>query len=97
MTAHNPRHNPTPSHPRVPFVHTYHPASNKILHILRRHWSILTRALPEIPEFQQPPLPCRKRPKNLRDSVIRADIGSNLRTPRQQFLRTPKKGTFKKT
>ncbi|XP_069818402.1 olfactory receptor 5P4-like [Dendropsophus ebraccatus] len=83
----------TVSPPRIPFVHKYHPSSSRIVNIIHKHWPILRRTLPEVAEFQSPPMTCYKREKKLRDHLVRADIGSFARTS-QRFLGPPKKGTF---
>ncbi|CAJ0933463.1 unnamed protein product [Ranitomeya imitator] len=46
-------------------------------------------------QFKQPFLPCfkKKRAPNLRDTLVKADIGTSTVT-RQLFLNTPRKGTF---
>ncbi|XP_073442130.1 uncharacterized protein [Dendrobates tinctorius] len=79
---------------RLPFVHTYHPYVQILHHSICRHWGILKEAHPEVTEFQQNFLPCYKRPKNIRDTLIRADIGSGVRSTTQRFLSTPKTGTY---
>ncbi|CAJ0966991.1 unnamed protein product [Ranitomeya imitator] len=49
--------------------------------MIRRHWDLLRTARPDIPEFQQQPiLPCFRRTPNIRDSLIRADIGTTRAT-----------------
>ncbi|CAJ0954263.1 unnamed protein product [Ranitomeya imitator] len=62
--------------PRLPFVHNYHPTINKIHNLIRGHWPLLNKAYPNIPIFKDPPLMCTRRPKNIRDKVVRADLGS---------------------
>ncbi|CAJ0928452.1 unnamed protein product [Ranitomeya imitator] len=47
-----------------------------------------------IQEFQVPFMSCFRRPTNLRDRLVRADVGSTKRLPLQTFLDTPKIGTF---
>ncbi|CAJ0943660.1 unnamed protein product [Ranitomeya imitator] len=82
------------SPPRIPLVHTFHPFLYKFHNKIRKHWHILRDSFPEVPEFQIPFMPCFRRPNNLRNKVVRADIGSRLTMPKQLFLRTQKKGTF---
>ncbi|XP_073398705.1 uncharacterized protein [Dendrobates tinctorius] len=79
---------------RIPFVNTYHPYSRKIQTTINKHWGLLSRSYPEIEEFQKPFLPCYRRPRNLKHNLVRADIGSNIKIPRQMFLQTQKQGTF---
>ncbi|CAJ0926946.1 unnamed protein product [Ranitomeya imitator] len=52
------------------------------------------RSFPEIPEFQTPFLPCFRRPCNLKNKIVRADIGSLSSVPRQHGRQTQRKGTF---
>ncbi|CAJ0922348.1 unnamed protein product [Ranitomeya imitator] len=82
------------SPPRIPLVNTFHPFLYKFHNKIRKHWHILRDSFPEVPEFQIPFMPCFRRPNNLRNKVVRADIGSRLTMPKQLFLRTQKKGTF---
>ncbi|CAJ0950957.1 unnamed protein product [Ranitomeya imitator] len=78
---------------RIPFVHGFHPSVYILHKAIRKHWPLLSTAHPDVPEFKQPFLPCFKRAPNLRDTLVKADIGSSTVT-RQLFLNTPRKGTF---
>ncbi|CAJ0936573.1 unnamed protein product [Ranitomeya imitator] len=62
---------------RIPFVHTYHPYVHILHHNIRKHWRLLREAHPDIPEFQNHFLPCYKCPRNIRDTLVKADIGVN--------------------
>ncbi|CAJ0940588.1 unnamed protein product [Ranitomeya imitator] len=53
----------------------------------------LYTAYPNIPEFRKQFLPCYKCAPNIRDSLIRADIGPKNRSTTQRFLQKPKTGT----
>ncbi|CAJ0956744.1 unnamed protein product [Ranitomeya imitator] len=75
---------------RIPFVHQYHPAAYKLHRTIRQHWHILQEAYPTIQEFQHPFLPCFKRPRNIKDNLVRADIGPTHSGPTQRFLANPK-------
>ncbi|CAJ0959504.1 unnamed protein product [Ranitomeya imitator] len=55
---------------RIPFVNTFHPYSKRVQASLHKHWNILSKSYPNIPEFQQPFLPCYRRPTNIRDKLI---------------------------
>ncbi|CAJ0958837.1 unnamed protein product [Ranitomeya imitator] len=79
---------------RVPFVHTYHPLMPKVHSIIRKHWPLLARAYPNIESFNNPTLMCTKRAANLRDKLVRADIGSAQPTVTQRLLGTRRNGTF---
>ncbi|CAJ0968628.1 unnamed protein product [Ranitomeya imitator] len=84
----------TPSRERVTFVHTHHPVMPTIYTTIHKHWSILAKSYPNIEAFQTPALMCKRRPQNIRDSLVRADIGSFSRVPKQTFLGTERRGTF---
>ncbi|CAJ0956664.1 unnamed protein product [Ranitomeya imitator] len=79
---------------RIAFVQTYHPFMYKVHNTIRKYWHILRDSFPDIPEFQVPFLPCFRRLGNLKNKIVRADIGSSLICSRQTFLGTPRKGTF---
>ncbi|CAJ0955407.1 unnamed protein product [Ranitomeya imitator] len=79
---------------RIPLVHTFHPYMYKLHHKIRKHWHILKDSFPKIPEFQAPFLPCFRRPNNLKNKIVRSDVGSPASTLRQTFLQTPRRGTF---
>ncbi|XP_056408807.1 uncharacterized protein LOC130317324 [Hyla sarda] len=79
---------------RIPFVHTYHPFSYKVHGIIRKHWPLLHQALPNVNEFKDPFMPCFRRPRNLRDRLVRADIGSANTHSTQTLLKPRKNGTF---
>lgn len=79
---------------RISFVRTFHPLSTKVDNIIKKHWFLLKRSFPEVEEFMSPPLICNKRLPNLRDKLVRADMGSKIRMPRQQFLSSQRKGTY---
>ncbi|KAM4031683.1 uncharacterized protein ACNLHF_019104 isoform 1-T2 [Anomaloglossus baeobatrachus] len=79
--------------PRMHCVQTYHPFSPLFKEVITRHWPLLQKAYPSIKEFGMFPIFCHKRARNLRDSLIRADIGSSI-SPRQTFLGPPKTGSL---
>ncbi|CAJ0947522.1 unnamed protein product [Ranitomeya imitator] len=66
--------------PRLPFVHNHHPTMHRIHNLIRGHWPLLSKAYPHIPIFRDPPLMSMRRPQNVRDRVVRADLGTS-RTP----------------
>ncbi|CAJ0933276.1 unnamed protein product [Ranitomeya imitator] len=78
----------------IPFVNTYHPYSRQVQTSLRKHLGILCKSTPNVPEFQQPFLSYYRRPANIKDKLVRADVGPSTREPRQVFLRIQKRGTF---
>ncbi|XP_077124264.1 uncharacterized protein LOC143781516 [Ranitomeya variabilis] len=79
---------------RLPFVHTYHPYVHILHHSIRKHWKLLQEAYPDIPEFRNHFLPCYKRARNIRDTLVKADIGSGSRSSTQRFLSQPRTGTY---
>ncbi|CAJ0927124.1 unnamed protein product [Ranitomeya imitator] len=78
---------------RIPFVSTYNSASNQIGRVLKRHWSFLQRGLPSVVGFRSPPMMSFRRGRNLKDKLVRSDIGSE-RTLTQQFFGTARHGNF---
>ncbi|CAJ0965128.1 unnamed protein product [Ranitomeya imitator] len=60
---------------RIPFVSTFHPFSGLVQSTIRRHWNILTKSYPDIAEFKLPFLSCFKRARNLKDRLVKADVG----------------------
>ncbi|CAJ0968011.1 unnamed protein product [Ranitomeya imitator] len=96
MLATNPSFSPNsqPKPERVPFVHSHHPVMPVVYDAIRKHWPLLKQAYPHIQAFSTPPLLCKRRPNNIRDKVVKADIGSFTRVPRQTFLSTERNGTF---
>ncbi|XP_077137512.1 uncharacterized protein LOC143803305 [Ranitomeya variabilis] len=85
---------PKDNQKRIPFVSTFHPFSALVQSTIKKHWNILTKSYPDIPEFTRPFLPCFKRAKNLKDRLVKADVGSSTMVPRQTFLQTQRQGTF---
>ncbi|CAJ0938772.1 unnamed protein product [Ranitomeya imitator] len=79
---------------RIAFVNMFHPFKWPIHQSIFKHWSILQTSYPDILEFNVRPLICNKRSDNLRNYLVRADVGSATVTPRQRILCTPHNGTF---
>lgn len=59
------------------FVSTYNDLSSKVSNILGKHWPILKSTFSSIPEFQNPPLMAYCRSKNLKDLLVKNDIGKS--------------------
>ncbi|CAJ0963613.1 unnamed protein product [Ranitomeya imitator] len=72
------------SNKRIPFVHSFHPFSYILHSNIRKHWHLLTTAHPNIPEFREPFLPCFRRPRNLRDTLMLFLVGFEPITAKQQ-------------
>ncbi|CAJ0942415.1 unnamed protein product [Ranitomeya imitator] len=79
---------------RMAFVNTYHPFMPMFHGLIRKHWSLLGLSYPSVPEFQVAPLMCHKKPSNLRNLLVSADVGSSKMVTRQTFLATARTGTF---
>ncbi|CAJ0962494.1 unnamed protein product [Ranitomeya imitator] len=78
---------------RIPFVTSYNPASNQIGRVIRKHWSLLQRGLPSIPSFVTYPLMSFRRGRNLRDRLVRSDVGTS-KSSIQRTLSVAKHGNF---
>jgi len=58
----------------VPFVITYHPALSNLSNIVREHWPTIQKH-PELCQiFKEPPVLAFRKPKSLKDILVRADI-----------------------
>ncbi|XP_073497333.1 uncharacterized protein [Phyllobates terribilis] len=79
---------------RLVFVSTYHPFGGSIIKCIKKHWPLLGQSYPEVLEFSDSPLLCHRRPRNIRDHLIKADVGSTHIGPIQRTLATPRRGTF---
>ena len=61
---------------RVPLVVTYHPDGPHFAQIIRKHWGII-ESVDEINAiFKDPPIVAFRRPKNLKDHLVRAKINT---------------------
>ncbi|CAJ0965952.1 unnamed protein product [Ranitomeya imitator] len=89
-----PSRSQSPKQERIPFIHTHHPTMPLIYKTINKHWPLLKEAYPQVAAFQAPALMCKRRPRNFRDSLVKADIRSLTKQPRQQFLGTQRTGTF---
>lgn len=76
----------------VVFTTTYSPISKKVKNIIMKHWHIFEADVSMKSLFSQPPLFSYSRASNLRDRMVKADIGIKQRM--QTFLGTPAKGCF---
>lgn len=85
---------PSPKLPRLPFVDTYYPFMPKIYQIIKDHWGILTLSYPSIPELQTPVIIWTKKPNNLRDILIKVDMGSLSKAISQHTIGSCRQGTF---
>ncbi|CAJ0964495.1 unnamed protein product, partial [Ranitomeya imitator] len=79
---------------RMAFVSTHHPFMRLFHRIIHKHWPLLGLLYPDIPEFLSPPLMCHKKPPNLCNLLVSADVGSARKEIRQTVLGSTRKGTF---
>ena len=59
---------------RTPFVVTYHPSLSHLAPILRQHYHILQDSDSCKEAFPQPPMLCNRRPKSLKEYLVRARL-----------------------
>ena len=68
---------------REVFVVTFHPALPSVNTIVKKHWSVMTEQSANLKRvFPKPSLIAYRRPKNLREHLIRAKISSKRRSSR---------------
>lgn len=79
--------------PRITFISTHLKISNQIWSAIRREWHILGDTLQNIDEFKNPPRMAYRRPNNLKDRLVKADIGRNIDISSNTF-KAPRKGCF---
>ncbi|CAJ0963023.1 unnamed protein product [Ranitomeya imitator] len=70
--------------PRMAFVSTFHPLNHLINKCILQHWDILKNAYPQVKEFVSKPIICSKRCSNIKDHLIRADVGLSKGTDGNQ-------------
>ena len=58
----------------VPFVITYHPALSNLSNIVREHWTTIQKHPELCTIFTEPPVLAFRKPKSLKDILVRADI-----------------------
>lgn len=78
---------------RVPFVTTYTDYSRSISKIVNTHWPMIRASYPQVKDFESPPLFSYRRKRNLKDVLVKNDIGRTIRDT-QSYLTTRKFGTF---
>ncbi|KAE8580001.1 hypothetical protein XENTR_v10024265 [Xenopus tropicalis] len=78
---------------RLAFVNQFSVVSEPVRNIISKHWRVLKMGISNVKEFSIPPLMAYKRNKNLKEFLVRADIGPQKKYT-QRFLGTPKMGTF---
>lgn len=67
--------------------------STEIGDIVRRHWSILSNGLEIIPAFRNPPIMSYKRAMNLKDKLVKSEVGILARST-QNFFGRPSLGSY---
>ncbi|CAJ0957188.1 unnamed protein product [Ranitomeya imitator] len=78
---------------RIPFVSTFNTASGLMKNMILKHWHILHQGLPDIEEFALPPILSYKRGRNLKDKLVKSDVGPTVVNV-QRTLGPPKFGNF---
>ena len=58
----------------VPLVITYHPALSNLSNIVREHWTTIQKHPELCTIFTEPPIMAFRKPKSLKDILVRADI-----------------------
>ena len=59
---------------RVPLVLTYHPSLEKIAGIVRHHWKEIEKSETLARLFPEPPVVAFRRPKSIKDTLVRAAV-----------------------
>jgi len=59
---------------RVPLILTYHPSLEKITGIFRHHWKEIEKSATLGKLFLEPPVVAFRRPKSIKDTLVRAAI-----------------------
>ena len=59
---------------RVPLVLTYHPSLEKISGIVRHHWKEIQKSETLAKLFPEPPVVAFRRPKSIKDTLVRAAV-----------------------
>ncbi|CAJ0940771.1 unnamed protein product [Ranitomeya imitator] len=90
----DPTSTPLPKPPRLPFVHGHHPSMQRVHNLIHKQWPLLTKAYPGITIFKNPPLMCLRRPPNLKDRLVRAEVGSPKQTVTRTLSGLTRRGTF---
>ena len=82
------KYNPQKENDRTIFVLTYNPALPSVSKILQKHWRVMVTD-PNLKQvFPKPPMVAFRRPKNLRDKLIKAKLPKfpDLREKRKKIL-----------
>jgi hypothetical protein len=58
----------------VPLVVTYHPSLEKISGIVRHHWKEIQKSETLTKSFPEPPVVAFRRPKSIKDTLVRAAV-----------------------
>jgi hypothetical protein len=59
---------------RVPLVLTYHPSLEKISDIVRHYWKEIEKSETLAKLFPEPPVVAFRRPKSIKDTLVRAVV-----------------------
>lgn len=77
---------------RLASVSTYNPLSPRISKIIHKHWHIFKRGHPSL--FSSPPMMSYRRGPNLRDQLVRADVGPPTTSVQTTISGSQNPGTF---
>ena len=69
---------PRPPHNRTPLVVTYHPSLSSLARITKKHLPVLHTSARLKQAIPNPPLVAFRRPKNLRDLLVRAKLETSV-------------------
>jgi hypothetical protein len=65
---------------RVPLIFTYHPSLEKISGIVRHHWKEIEKRETLAKLFPEPPVVAFRRPKSIKDTLVRAAVSRSSST-----------------
>ena len=68
---------------RVVFAVTYHPNLPSVSKVVKKHWNVMVNSSNAMKRcFPKPPMVAYRRPKNLREILVRAKVSTRRRTSR---------------
>lgn len=72
----------------------FHSYRKDIFRIIKKHWSLLKRAYPQIEDSQHVPMKAYRRNKTLRDSLVRSEYKPREQEAKMTFMSRKRKGCF---
>lgn len=79
---------------RLPFIFRFHSYSDDVFRVIKKQWTLLRQAYPQIEEFQQIPMKAYRRNKTLRDSLVRSEYRPREHHVKMTFLGKKRNGCF---